>query len=74
MSSESLKSLQTKIAAFDEARGWRKEEVPKDLAISVVLEAAELLEYFQWIKEGDMATQIEKKREKIGDEMADVLI
>jgi dCTP diphosphatase len=43
-----LKELQKKVIDFRDARDWAQYHNPKDLAISLCLEAAELLEIFQW--------------------------
>ena len=59
-----------KALAFRYDRNWRQFHNPKDLAISVSLEASELLEIFQW--SGDDLV-CENKREKIKEELADVL-
>ena len=59
------------IAEFSQKRNWTQFHTPKDLAISISLEAGELLECFQW-SGGDM--QVNGKREKIVEEVADVLI
>lgn len=58
------------IKKFRDDRGWLKFHNPKDLAISLSLEAAELLEIFQW-----SATDLEcaDKIDKIREELADVL-
>ncbi|MBR2639901.1 MAG: nucleotide pyrophosphohydrolase [Oscillospiraceae bacterium] len=58
------------VLKFRDARNWRQFHNPKDLAISVSLEASELLEIFQW-SGGDLVC--ENKREKIKEELADVL-
>ena len=42
---DSIKELQEQVVAFRDARNWRQFHNPKDLAISISLEAAELLEY-----------------------------
>lgn len=59
------------IADFSRRRNWDQFHTPKDLAISVSLEAAELLECFQW-SGADM--QVFEKSERIAEEVADVLI
>ncbi len=60
-----------RIAAFNQVRNWDQFHNPKDLAISVCLEAAELLECFQWSgKDLDAA----EKRDHMLEEAADVLI
>lgn len=66
-----LKDLQQKIIAFRDARNWRQFHTPKDLAISLTLEAGELLENFQW-KTSEEAVQA--NFEHIKDELADVVI
>ena len=59
-----------RVLRFRDERNWRQFHTPKDLAISMSLEAAELLEVFQW-----SGTDLEcrEKREKIREELADVL-
>ena len=47
-----IKNLQEKIAKFVQERDWSQFHNPKDLAISLSLESAEVLEHFQW-KNGD---------------------
>lgn len=60
-----------KILQFRDDRNWKQFHNPKDLAISVNLEAAELLEIFQWSAED---VKCEGKLDKIREELADVLI
>ena len=59
------------IVAFRDERDWRQFHNPKDLAISISLEAAELLEVFQW---SGADTSAEGREDKIREELADVLI
>uniref|UniRef100_UPI00403FB383 nucleotide pyrophosphohydrolase n=1 Tax=Paenibacillus sp. FSL k6-2145 TaxID=2976834 RepID=UPI00403FB383 len=65
-----LDELIKKITAFRDARDWGQFHNPKDLAISLNLEASELLELFQW-KSSEEA--IEQNKDKLQDELADVL-
>ena len=58
------------VLKFRDDRNWRQFHNPKDLAISVSLEASELLEIFQWSAD-DLVC--ENKREKIKEELADVI-
>ena len=51
------------VLKFRDDRNWRQFHNPKDLAISICLEAAELLEIFQWSAED---VQCEEKKDKIG--------
>ena len=60
-----------KALAFREERDWAQFHNPKDLAISISLGAAELLEVFQW--SGQDVT-VESKTERIKEELADVVI
>ena len=59
-----------KILSFRDDRNWKQFHNPKDLAISISLEAAELLEVFQW-SAGDVICA--DKRDKIREELADVV-
>ena len=58
------------ILKFRDDRDWKQFHNPKDLAISISLEAAELLEVFQW---SGTDTSNEGKQEKIKEELADVV-
>lgn len=68
---ETLESIQEKVIKFRDDRNWKQFHTPKDLAISLSLEAAELLEVFQW---SGADTSAEGKNEKIAEELADVLL
>ena len=70
---DSIKELTWKIVKFRDDRNWRQFHNPKDMAISISLEAAELLEVFQW-SGADIDADTDKKIEKIKEELADVLI
>lgn len=59
-----------KILKFRYDRDWKQFHNPKDLAISISLEAAELLEVFQW-RGADVSN--EGKQDKIKEELADVV-
>ena len=58
------------VLKFREVRNWKQFHNPKDLAISISLEAAELLEVFQW---SGSDTMCESKKDKVREELADVL-
>jgi dCTP diphosphatase len=64
-----LKDLTRRVTAFRDARDWKQFHAPKDVAISLVLEATELLEVFQW-KQNELDAQ---DKQRIGDELADIL-
>ena len=58
------------VLKFRDDRNWKQFHNPKDLAVSISLEAAELLEVFQW---SGSDTVCESKKDKIREELADVL-
>ncbi len=62
------------ILKFREDRDWEQFHTPKNLAISITLEAAELLEIFQWTKETETPETLSRKRLEIEDEIADVFV
>jgi NTP pyrophosphatase (non-canonical NTP hydrolase) len=69
-----IKILNEKIDKFIQERDWKQFQAPKDLAISIVLEAAEVLEHFQF-KNGDkLKKYIANHKEELGDELADTFI
>lgn len=57
--------------AFRRERDWEQFHKPKDLAISISLEAAELLELFQW---SGPDTDVEGKRPQMEEELADIMV
>jgi NTP pyrophosphatase (non-canonical NTP hydrolase) len=66
-----------RVTDFRDERGWKKFHSPRNLATSIVLEASELLELFQWDLKPFSATDIKKDTERfeeIKKEMADVII
>jgi dCTP diphosphatase len=72
--SHTMEELIDRVVKFNRARGWNP--TPADIAKSITIEAAELLEHFQW-DESNRKLQIEKTKQKdwdeIGSEVADVL-
>lgn len=64
----SLQELKDLVAKFRDERDWAKHHSPKNLAISIAIEAAELMEHFQW----DDYT--ETSRQEMVDELSDILI
>lgn len=70
-----LAQLRRRMAAFVAARDWRKFHRPKNLSMSLAIEAAELMEHFQWLthSQADRLLKDPLARKEIADEMADVL-
>lgn len=69
-----LEDLTKRIVEFRDARDWRQFHSPRNLAASISIEAAELLEVFQWSSDETIAEDVEKRRGEIEEEIADVLI
>lgn len=67
-----IKHLTRKIIDFRNARDWKQFHTPKDLAISLSLEAAELLEHFQWKNNKEIEKYVKTNKEEISEEMADI--
>ena len=65
--------LTKRIIAFRDARDWKQFHNPKDVALSLVLEAAEVMEHFQWKSKEEVGKYIETNKAEIGEELADVL-
>jgi NTP pyrophosphatase (non-canonical NTP hydrolase) len=64
------------VRTFRDERDWAQFHNPKDLAVSVAIEAAELLEHFQWKSPEEVRRHLEDPavRAEVSDELADVLI
>jgi dCTP diphosphatase len=69
----SLRQLIEKIIQFRNRRDWKQFHTPKDMAISLMLEAGEVAEHFQWKNRKEMDEYIRTNKEDIGEELADVL-
>ena len=71
-----VKALQHRLRDFAAARGWQPYHSPKNLAMALMVEAAELLELFQWLtpEESRRLTTDAAGRERVGEEIADVLL
>ena len=61
-----MDEIKSNLIKFQKERDWKKFHTPENLAKSISIEAAELLEHFQWGKEYDES--------EVADELADVLI
>jgi NTP pyrophosphatase (non-canonical NTP hydrolase) len=67
-----IQKLTKLITKFRDERDWKQFHNPKDMALSLVLEAAEVMEHFQWKNEAEVENYITANRDKIGEELADV--
>lgn len=59
---------------FRSLRDWEQFHTPKNLAASLVIESAELLECFQWARDSELSELVVRERERIEDEIADIAI
>ncbi len=67
-----IRQLTEKIKKFRDERDWMKFHNHKDMALSLVLEAAELLEHFQWKKPDEVDAHAKNSKDEIAEELADV--
>jgi dCTP diphosphatase len=71
---ERLEELQDAVDAFVAERDWGQFHSPKNLAMSVAIEAAEIMEHFQWCSGEESFTLAPQKRARVASEIGDVLI
>ena len=71
---DSLHELRDRLRGFAAAREWERFHAPKNLASALIVEAAELLEPFQWLGEDESRRLAAAERERVGEELADVLL
>jgi NTP pyrophosphatase (non-canonical NTP hydrolase) len=68
-----LEEFQRRIVAFRDARDWKQFHNPKDMAISLVLEASEVIELFQWKTPEEIQKDLKENKDNLAEELADVL-
>jgi dCTP diphosphatase len=66
--------LRDRLRTFASERDWDQFHSPKNLASALSVEAAELLEHFQWLKEDESFALAPDKRAQVAEEIADVLL
>ncbi len=71
---DALRMLQQRLAAFAAERDWEQFHSPKNLAMALSVEAAEVVEEFQWLTEAQSEDLDAERRERVRLELADVLI
>jgi NTP pyrophosphatase (non-canonical NTP hydrolase) len=69
-----LRTLQQRLAAFAAARDWEQFHSPKNLAMALSVEVAELAEEFQWLTQEQSRTLDAERHERVRLELADVFI
>jgi NTP pyrophosphatase (non-canonical NTP hydrolase) len=73
MAQANLKDLTELVLAFREERDWKQFHNPKDMALSLSLEAAELMELMQWRNGAQLDAHLQENKTRVGEELADVL-
>jgi NTP pyrophosphatase (non-canonical NTP hydrolase) len=71
---DSLEGLRQRLARFAAERDWERFHSPKNLAMALIAEAAELVEHFQWLTEEQSRSLPPEKLRQVEHELADVLI
>ncbi|MDP3920862.1 MAG: nucleotide pyrophosphohydrolase [Candidatus Omnitrophota bacterium] len=69
---DQIRQLTEKIKKFRDDRDWMQFHNHKDMALSLCLEAAEVLEHFQWKKPEEVEAHAKKCKEELSEELADV--
>jgi NTP pyrophosphatase (non-canonical NTP hydrolase) len=67
-----IRRLTEKIISFRDERDWKQFHNPKDVALSLVLEASEVMEHFQWKNTEEMQIYVKEHKSEIAEELADV--
>lgn len=74
LTTDTLETLRETLERFAQEREWERFHTPKNLAMALSVEAAELLECFQWLTPEESAAPDARRRLEIEHEMADVLL
>ncbi|MDH5613239.1 MAG: nucleotide pyrophosphohydrolase [Gammaproteobacteria bacterium] len=74
MSDISIEQLRQKISDFAAARDWDQFHSPKNLSMAMIVEAAELVEHFQWLTEEQSQSLADDKRAEVENELADIFV
>jgi NTP pyrophosphatase (non-canonical NTP hydrolase) len=69
-----IEKIVEKIKVFRDERDWMQFHDPKNMAVSIMLEASELLEHFQWKNKEEVEKYVKANKEEIQDEIADTAL
>ncbi len=69
-----LLMLRDKLRVFAADRDWDQFHSPKNLCMALMVEAAELMEHFQWLSEAQSGTLTDQKKAAVAEELADILL
>ena len=68
-----VEQLKKRADQFIQERDWKQYHSPKNLSMNISLEANELMEKFLWITTQESVSEVDKNRQEIADELADIL-
>ena len=71
--STTISELKEVVASFVKDRDWEQFHSPKNLSMSIAIEAAELMEHFQWVRPGEVQSFDDAKQLGVREELADVV-
>lgn len=71
---DSIDALRARVNAFVEERDWAQFHSPKNLAMAMIVEAAEVVEHFQWMTESDSRKLDAETKVQVGQELADTFV
>ena len=74
MTDSFLRQLREEVNLFVEERDWDVFQTPKNLSMALIVEAAELVEHFQWMRPEESDSLTNDKKKKVAEELADILI
>jgi len=74
MKTETLQHLAEHLRQFAAERDWEQFHSPKNLAMALSVEVAEIVEHFQWLTEAQSRDLAEEKKVEVAEELADALI
>jgi len=69
-----IEALRIRIRNFADERDWNQFHSPKNLSMALIVEAAELVEHFQWMKQKDSFALTRDKFAAVEEELADILV
>lgn len=69
-----LESIKIRLRAFAAARGWEQFHSPKNISMALIVEAAELVEHFQWLTEEQSRSLQPEQLQQVQEELADIQI
>jgi dCTP diphosphatase len=74
LSMSEINKITEKIIKFRDERDWMQFHDPKNMAVSIILEASELLEHFQWKTEEEVRKYVTQNKAELKDEIADIAL